>query len=58
VTEITNTFVDDEDRQCRGKVAFSNKGRAKRVARRHGAHRKLRAYRCAHCGLFHLGRRP
>lgn len=50
----------DPARQCDGKVRYESKAKAKRANRinstkfgdRHG---RMAAYRCPHCGWFHLG---
>lgn len=45
--------------QCVGKRTFGSKKAAKRYHRRaltvHGGGEALDAYRCPHCGWFHLG---
>ena len=50
-------FVDDPARQCAGKRGYRSKGDAKRVAKRVGM-TGVAAYRCPHCGFFHLGTKP
>lgn len=55
-----NRDEDSVHSGCTGKAAFPSGTAAQRAAsnhaRRKGAH--LQAYRCRHCGKFHLGGAP
>ena len=55
---VRNDFVDTPDKQCRGKHGYTSKSKAKLSGRRAGAPGSIKAYRCPHCDLFHLGHRP
>lgn len=45
--------------QCIGKQRYPRKADAKRAARRVEQNfGRMRAYRCVHCGSFHIGHRP
>lgn len=56
-----NGYVGPKERQCDGKSRFSTKSEAKaswkRVRTKYGKTTggKLYAYRCVHCGYWHLG---
>jgi hypothetical protein len=54
-----NNYKDKVERQCDGKRSYSSKRHAKEAGRRAEQSTKTRlgAYRCPHCGLFHLGTR-
>lgn len=61
----SNGYIDKPEQQCRGKVAYGTKQLAKRAIRRFraevtnpGARKQITAYRCPHCGRFHLGHKP
>lgn len=52
-------YVSDIDAQCTGKKRYLTKAEAKSVKRTARAvDRACHAYRCPHCGLFHLGHLP
>jgi hypothetical protein len=53
--------VDDDYRAsaCTGKIGFTSFLQAQRVGERSSRRgRSRQIYRCPHCHLFHLGRRP
>jgi NAD-dependent SIR2 family protein deacetylase len=53
------SYRDQPSRQCAGKYTYRTKNEAKVAARRTmPLHGKMRAYRCPHCGSFHLGHSP
>lgn len=44
---------------CEGKHGYRSPSKAWEVARRYaGKEGDCRAYRCSHCGLYHVGTRP
>lgn len=56
----SNQFVDDPARQCHGKRGYRTKAYAKlRIRRMRWVEEResLHAYRCVHCGAFHIGHR-
>jgi len=49
----------DEDRSCRGKMAFSDKKMASAAAKSVREKKRatnLKAYKCRHCPFWHIGR--
>lgn len=61
----SNDHVDAPERQCHGKAAYGSKTRAKLAIRRIpssglrlGLRSAITAYRCPHCGHFHIGHSP
>lgn len=61
MSTIPNAYVGAYTAQCEGKRPFESKALAKLVIRRHrgcgGVMGLLSAYRCPHCGDFHIGKR-
>jgi hypothetical protein len=49
-----------EERSCRGKVRYQDRGAARRASRqlRRTLDEAIHAYRCFHCGFFHVGHYP
>lgn len=51
--------VYSPESQCKGKLRYSDKGDAKRASKRvERAIGRVHAYRCSHCGWWHLGHKP
>lgn len=52
--QITLPVLATHERCCHGKVRFDTRKHARRVAKRMGKP-GLNAYRCTHCGWWHIG---
>lgn len=51
--------VYSAETQCAGKRPYVTKDEAKRAAKRSEASfGRMHAYRCAHCGDYHIGHKP
>lgn len=48
-------MISDPDKQCRGKVRFTDRAEAKAHMRRFPRKNTMQAYRCPHCGWWHIG---
>ncbi len=54
-------YVTLPEYQCRGKIGFNTKARAKLIAKRtmtRSGGGVISAYLCVHCGFFHVGHAP